>query len=79
MDSGRNAVLDSGGLSFFEAPSHRSLVVDALVVDALVVDALVVDALVVAPAEPKGLVITGDNSDIGTLAGRADDVCVESI
>jgi hypothetical protein len=55
------------------------LVVDALVVDALVVDALVVDALVVAPAEPKGLVITGDNSDIGTLAGRADDVCVESI
>ena len=38
-----------------------------------------VDALVVAMAEPGGMVVTGDNADIGALAERADNVLVESI
>ena len=36
-------------------------------------------ALIVALAEPGGVVLTGDSSDIGALAERADGVSVEAI
>ncbi len=38
-----------------------------------------VDALIVALAEPGGVVVTGDSSDICALAERADDVYVEAV
>ncbi|MBK6439270.1 MAG: hypothetical protein IPF88_11880 [Candidatus Microthrix sp.] len=38
-----------------------------------------VDALIVALAEPGGVVVTGDSSDICALAERADDVYVQAI
>ncbi len=38
-----------------------------------------VDALIVALAEPGGVVLTGDSSDICALAERAESVSVQAI
>lgn len=38
-----------------------------------------IDALVVASADPGGVVLTSDPSDLGALAGEATDVRVERV
>lgn len=38
-----------------------------------------VDAIVVALAEPGGVILTGDQADIGALAAHTDEVSVEAI